>query len=526
MRLLLAILTIVLSFESSVQQSDVNAKLKELDETIEKQEQYSKPKELRIKNLIEELQISEGRSNEFNICNQLFEEYKFYQYDSAYVYARKLESLAEKSGKRADDAIAQAALLFCYKSVGFFNEAIEIIKNFQSEEVPDEILVNFYVLCASTYQNLYSYVQGTKNLTEKYNQKVLDYYKLALEYASDYSFNYHWVSLEIALIQEYSDELAIDGRKNLINLFNLDDHQLAVQYSILASACESKHLDKEATYYRAISAIYDIKSCVHETTSAKVLAEYMYAQKDLSHAYTYIQLALRDAQFYNSRLRMVEINTIFPAIEQSRYSDVNGQRLIFMAGGAVVFILLVLTLILLFILSSKSRELRKTNELLARVNSLLKETSAIKDQYIMQSLHGNTSFVNNVEKESLAAIRKITTRQFEDAKAILYNIDIKEERERIYAAFDTAFLALFPNFIEAFNSLMNEDARISLDKSGALPMEVRIFALMRLGIDDPAQVADYLHLSVNTIYVYKNKIKSKASVSKEQFDALVMAISK
>jgi Tfp pilus assembly protein PilN len=148
---------------------------------------------------------------------------------------------------------------------------------------------------------------------------------------------------------------------------------------------------------------------------------------------------------------MVEINSIFPAIEQSRYSDVNGQRLIFMAGGAVVLILLVLTLILLFILSSKSRELRKTNELLARVNSLLKETSAIKDQYIMQSLHGNTSFVNNVEKESLAAIRKITTRQFEDAKAILYNIDIKEERERIYAAFDTAFLALFPNFIEAFN---------------------------------------------------------------------------
>lgn len=144
----------------------------------------------------------------------------------------------------------------------------------------------------------------------------------------------------------------------------------------------------------------------------------------------------------------------------------------------------------------------------------------------MQSLHGNTSFVNNVEKESLAAIRKITTRQFEDAKTILYNIDIKEERERIYAAFDTAFLALFPNFIEAFNTLMNEDAPISLDKSGALPMEVRIFALMRLGIDDPAQVADYLHLSVNTIYVYKNKIKSKASVSKEQFDALVMAISK
>ncbi len=144
----------------------------------------------------------------------------------------------------------------------------------------------------------------------------------------------------------------------------------------------------------------------------------------------------------------------------------------------------------------------------------------------MQSLQGNTSFVNSVEKESLAAIRKITIRQYEDAKAILYNLGVKEERERIYAAFDTAFMALFPNFIESFNVLMNEDAHITLDKNGALPMEVRIFALMRLGIDDPAQVAEYLHLSVNTIYVYKNKIKSKSSVSKDQFDALIMAISK
>ena len=112
MHLLIAIFSIVLSFESSVQQSDVKAVLKELDETIEKQEQYCKPKELRIKNLVEELQISSGRPNEFNICNQLFEEYKYYQYDSAYVYARKLESFAEKSGKRTDAAIARLHYYF------------------------------------------------------------------------------------------------------------------------------------------------------------------------------------------------------------------------------------------------------------------------------------------------------------------------------------------------------------------------------------------------------------------------------
>ena len=141
-----------------------------------------------------------------------------------------------------------------------------------------------FILCAQALSKSVSYVYGTQYLDGKYNKKVLEYYKLALKYASDYTFYYHWF-LEIALIQEYSDELAIDGRKNLIGLFNLDEHQLAVQYSILAKRLWLKQLDQEATYYRAVSAIYDIKSCVHETTSAKVLAEYMYAQKDINHAY-------------------------------------------------------------------------------------------------------------------------------------------------------------------------------------------------------------------------------------------------
>lgn len=520
--------------------NDTQDILKELDNTITVRDKFQKEKESKILKLKSELKDTSKESEAFNITSLIFNEYKYYQYDSSYVYARKLESIAKRTLKKSDIAISESALLFCFKSVGFFNEATDIINNFNTEGVPDELLVNYYILCAETYQNLSSYVSGAADLASEYDRKKLEYYKLALDHSPDYSYENSWMDLEIKLIEHYSDHLAIEGRKSLISQFNLDKHEQAVQYSILASAFNSLRKSNEAVYYRALSAINDIESSTHETTSTKVLAEYMYDHNDIDHAYTYIQQSLYDAKFYNSRLRMVEINTILPVIQNSRYNWINNQRVLSLLFGGLVLILLILTFTLFTKLRKRNKELfdvhtklvayseilRHTNQSLSDVNGKLKETSEIKDQYIIQSLYGNTSFINEVEKQSTFAIRKIVVRQYEDATAMLHNMGIKEERERIYASFDTAFLKLFPNFIEEFNALFPKESWIQLDERGALPMDVRIFALMRLGIDNTTQVANYLNLSVNTVYVYKTKLKSKSKVSKEDFDAAIMAIPK
>ncbi|MCI1786219.1 MAG: DUF6377 domain-containing protein [Bacteroidales bacterium] len=514
--------------------------LKELDRTIETRDHYQKEKEVRISGIKTQLVNFTDKTEEFNMYSQLFDEYKYFQYDSAYVYARKLEKIAKKTLKKSDIAIAESALLFCFKSVGFFSEATAIIRDFKTEDVPDDLLVNYYILCAETYQNLSSYVSGAADLASGYDEKKLYYYNLALEHSSDHSFEHSWMTLEIKLIEDYSDKVAIEGRKSLIAQFNLSEHEKAVQYSILASAFNSLKKTDEAVYYRALSAICDIKSCTHETTSAKVLASEMYDRKDIKHAYLYIQQALFDAKFYNSRLRMVEINTILPIIQNSRYNWMNNQRVLSFLFGGFVMILLILTFILFLKLRKRNRQLfqvhkkliansgilRNTNISLSQVNGKLKETSEIKDQYIIQSLYGNTSFVNEIEKQSTFAIRKIIVRQYDDAIALLHNMGIREERARLYTSFDSAFLKLFPNFIEEFNTLFPKEAWIQLDERGALPMEVRIFALLRLGIDNTVQVANYLNLSVNTVYVYKTKLKSRAIVPKEKFESYIMAIPK
>lgn len=144
----------------------------------------------------------------------------------------------------------------------------------------------------------------------------------------------------------------------------------------------------------------------------------------------------------------------------------------------------------------------------------------------MQSLYVNTSFVNQVEERCREAVKAIKAKKYDDLKFLPFNMGIKEERRRIFKSFDSAFLKLFPNFIDSFNLLFNEEDRIVLGNDRELPMEVRIFALMRLGISEPTEVAKYLNLSTKTVYVYKTKTKSKSIIENTEFDTRIMAIPK
>ncbi len=143
----------------------------------------------------------------------------------------------------------------------------------------------------------------------------------------------------------------------------------------------------------------------------------------------------------------------------------------------------------------------------------------------MQSLYVNTAFVNQVEEKCKEVVKAVKDKKYDDLKFLPYKMGIKEERQRIYRSFDEAFLKLFPNFIDELNKLFDEENRIVIT-DGELPMDVRIFALLRLGISDPADVAAYLNLSTKTVYVYKTKMKSRSNVGNNEFEDRVKAIPK
>ena len=524
--------------------------LRELDETIDNRQRFENETQLKISRLKEELARTDSSGCRFDLYSALFEQYKNYQYDSAFVYAKLMEKSAFRenpcgeAGKCGSGSIykakAQIALLYCFKSVGFFNEACDVIRTFYSENVPASLCAEFYFLCAETYQNMSSYVKGTEVLSSKYDRERLAYYDRVLQYADAGSYYYGYAKLDKALLEHYSDSLAIDGRESFILMNDWDEHQKAVQYSILSEAYNTVGKFDEAVYYRALSAIMDIRSCTHETTSARVLAGHMYERNDIKRAYEYIQQAQYDAEFFNSRLRKTEINTILPVIESGRYNWMNNQRVLLYIILFSIIVLFVLTILLLLILRARNKDLKQihsaleektelleqSNKSLTDVISKLREANEIKDQYIIQSLYGNTDFVNEVNEAVNEAARDITLKRADEARTKLYHIGIKNERARIAATFDTAFLKLFPNWLDEFNSLFPDNMKVRLSEDGTMPMDVRIFALMRLGFGNPAEVAKYLNLSIDTVYVYKSRIKARAIVDNDEFDKRIMAIPK
>lgn len=329
-------------------------------------------------------------------------------------------------------------------------------------------------------------------------------------------------------------------RKRLVAKYQMDNHELAIQSYILHEEAQSLGLADSAIYYLAQSAVNDIRGNVRETLALATLAERLLERGDVDAARRYVDVASDDAKFYGTDLRQININSLISKIENQRYLESERQRYVSLSIMAVIIVSLFLTLALYLGLrrrnrllrlmraetEKKSEEIDRANRELQLLNDQLREVNEIKERYIVQSLCADQTFINSVEEKSRTIDRKLKAKQFDDLAALVRQMGVKQERRRIQAAFDQAFLALFPNFIDEFNKLFPPEFKMQLTDEGFLPTELKIYGLMRLGVEDTATVAHYLNISVNTIYVYKARVKAATIVPKEEFERYIKAIPK
>jgi hypothetical protein len=175
-------------------------------------------------------------------------------------------------------------------------------------------------------------------------------------------------------------------------------------------------------------------------------------------------------------------------------------------------------------LKAAEQRITDANDSLQKINHNLREANAIKDEYIGYYFNINSEYINKIEEFKKAIDHKLVNRKFDDIKYIVNNVDLKKEREALYFSFDKVFLKLFPDFVTTFNSYFDEKDRIVLKDNQLLNTELRIFALIRLGISDTEKIAKILNYSVNTIYAYKTRVKSKSRIPNEEFEHRIMEI--
>jgi hypothetical protein len=281
----------------------------------------------------------------------------------------------------------------------------------------------------------------------------------------------------------------------------------------------------QAIKYFAMAAIADVKTATMETVALRNLANLFYAKKgEEKRAYRYIIEALNQASYYNARHRQLEIGQILPIIERDRMNMIKKQRDRIIIFSYFISVLLVALIVALIVILFSFRRLNMARLTIRNSNEKLIEANKIKDEYIADFFNQNSEYIEKIENPQKWFNRMVATKQFEALRKLPEHINIQNERDILYERFDRMFLKLFPNFVEEFNKLLVEGEQIQLKDDQLMNMDLRIYALIRLGIHDNEKIASFLNYSVNTVYTYKTKIKGKAGGSPDQFKQKVMEI--
>ena len=542
-RLSLVILLLAMATFSARPAFNVNldSALQVLDREIAVRQNYSNAKEAHINSVRSRLKPSQDDISNFGVLDMLYEEFRQYQSDSAFHYSNLLYEIAETSHDEPLLAVARATKFDYYMSVWQLDDAMSMYRKIDSSLLPVRERLGFYENCINLFYRLSLEASETdQQLYENYQTACDQYIDSIVGISAPGSFEHEFYNLHITESGGVSYDEVLQHRFDLINEFEFSDSELAVIYASMGGFANLNGDSQREAYFNAMSTIYDIRSSTHETASVYMLANLMNRLGENDRAVRYIRVAFDDALFFNSRMKQSQIGMMLPLLETIRYDHIFGQRSIM----AILLVLITLSLCVLGLLFSKlsrrnkrlaqmslslneaQHELVQANDALSSLNVKLKESIELKDSYIMQSLYINTSFLNQVEARCREAINNMKTKGLEAMRFLPYQMGIKEERQRIMQSFDQTFLQVFPNFIDDFNAILNEGESVALAPDGGLSTELRIFALMRLGVNDTSTVAGFLNISPNSIYVYKARLKAKSNLSKSDFDARIMAIKK
>ncbi|WP_126546769.1 DUF6377 domain-containing protein [Hymenobacter amundsenii] len=517
--------------------SPADSLLAELRTALAHQHEYDAQRWNRITVLTDAFHSAKGNdAARFELGLRIYDEYKAFKYDSAFVYSQKISRLAERLDNPEKTEVAKLKLAFILLSSGLFKETFETLESVRPARLRAPDKLDFYFLQARAYSDLGDFNQDAV-YRPAYHARALAYADTALQFARPGSYE----QLSMQQFRAVKTRNLARGAALYHQLRRLPDlslHQLAVSASTAAYIYTLLGRDDRAFELLLTSAIADVKTATKETVAMFQLSNYCYQRGDLENAYTFIKEARAQAAFYKARQRQIEISHVSSLIESRKINIIERQR-----KSLRVYALLVTLLALAVIgfagltfrqvrrlrragrlISATNGQLHARNEELRQLNHGLQEANRIKEEYLAYYFHNNSRYIDKLEGLKKALDAPLAGKQYAAAQKLADGLNIKRERQELLRGFDTVFLRLFPRFIEQFNALFRAEDSFQLPDDQLLNTELRIFALIRLGITDSEQISRMLGYSINTIYTYKTRVKSRALVPNEEFEARIQAI--
>lgn len=535
--------------------------LHSLDSLLEQQDLFVRVKEERIQQLKMQYSRVKDVKELYAMNRMIYLEYRVYDADSALHYINKNIQLAQQTNNRTWEVVSLLEQSFVLTSSGLLTEALKAVSDIRPEELPQNLRSEYFGRLCTLYSRLRDYSSENFQLSEYYNDLQKAFRDSVYLTATPDELRYWncraWLYLgtpEIEPVKQAFEEnkqtLSNDSRKYSIATYNLS----AIYRS---ENNESKYLEN-----LILSAMADIRSVNGDIGSLQEIAEYLFKHGEIDRAYNYILYCSQKAMLFHNRVRIVKMshlqNQIYKAYqEQSRTQQKRLQASLI----AVSSLFLVLIGAFLFIrkqmrrlkeanlkldstnqklsvnmdalstahqrLEEVNMQLKDLNTQLQEVNDQLRESNYVKEEYIGYVFNICSTYISKLEEFRKNINRKLKVGQIEDVKAMTdSSATASNELKEFYQNFDTIFLHLYPDFVGDFNALLLPEERIELKEGELLNTELRIHALIRLGITDSVKIADFLHCSAQTVYNNRLRTRNKSIIPKEDFINAVKKLGK
>ena len=502
---------------------------KELDYLIKNKQLFDEKKEERIDELRRMLRTNGlTPDQEYRINSRLHDEFEKYQLDSAIHYVERNLKLGHQMDSDRYVLCAKLALTRLYASTGRTIESKHILDSIDRRSVPRDLLPVYYW----TF-NLFFYHYAVLSNQRKAPEAKL--YSDSLMMVADTASARYKLELPSRLEPDSVETYLLQ----LLKEIGPDDIHHAEVAGQLGGLYRRRGDMERSKHYYMLSAATDVRHSIKENTSFQLLASIYYDEGNFAQAFKYTQAAIEDALFSSVQFRTVQVSELYSIISVSHQAKEARIRYKLQHYLLLISVLSVV-LILLFVfvykqvrkLSRVRKELSGTNAELARlnielneINEQLSDANAIKMQYIARFFDICSMYIDKMDNYRKSLKKMAQDRKFEELyKQLKSTSMLEEEQEELYKNFDAIFLNLYPTFIKDFNALLTEDERIAPKHGDLLNKELRIYALLRLGITDSVKIASFLRCSLSTVYNYRTKVRNKTAISREEFEKMVTKI--
>ena len=524
--------------------TDEKKLLERIDYMIDNDQHYQDIKEKELKHLKQQAIEATDSKTRLLFLDSIYRAYSAYRYDSAYAYMKRGLELAEKckdSYYITLNKINHASILSVR---GFYCKAEDLLQTLNPETMPNKLKLYYYLTYAWIYNYWESYAKNS-DFAEEFRTQKRHYMDLLLQNFKEdrkNTANYNYLLGERIYIDEPT------SRKTLTHFLK------AMKMSPAKSRIHAMSAYGAARYYKLTgkfdlyekylveAAVSDGLCQLKETLALQKLTYFLFKKDEDNSklAAKYIQHSMEDAQFFNNQLRMMEISHILPVIAAANQQAAERSRARILMGFITVSAALIIIIILAFVNNRQKNKLKKNkqeieeqnkkqiemndqlsemNNQLTELNQQLIETNIKRETYLRLFMDISAAYISKLADYRKLVSRKIKANQAADLLKSLNTHKMEEEETQMfYNRFDKAFMELYPGFVTELNKLLLPESQLEVPTTHTLTTEIRIYALMRLGVTDSQEIATLLHYSTQTIYNYKSGMRAKA-INRDTFES-------